>query len=147
MVPERSKLSSFGVRGWLNVSLNTSGDHTSSFHVAWGDPIWHSKGWRWPTKWNGVGSEEEFWGFSVIAAKPVYSTNKNAISPKGLSDATYHGLKFPSLAKLGKWVKGFQSHGMCRNLKQGSICICLVVDILGPNEVIWTSVAYLPRVS
>lgn len=51
---------------------------------------------KWGREWG------ELWGFSVIAAKPAYSANINAISPKGLSDATYRGLKFPPFGKLGK---------------------------------------------
>lgn len=54
---------------------------------------------------------------------------------KALYDGTYSGLEFPPSGKLGKLVKEFQSHGMCRNLKQGSVCVC-PVDILVPNEVI-----------
>lgn len=40
MVTERCKLSlSFGVKGWLNRSLDMSGDRTYSFHVVWGKPM------------------------------------------------------------------------------------------------------------
>lgn len=47
MVTERCKLSlSFGVRGWSNISLSLdmSGDHTYSFHIAWRKPCGIAKG-------------------------------------------------------------------------------------------------------
>lgn len=100
-----------------------------------------------PAKWSGVRVWDRTWVFFVIAAKPAYSTKISSIFPKALYGATYQDLRFPPFGKLGEWIKGILRHGMCRNLKQGSVCICLVVDILVPNEVIWTSVAYLPRAS
>ena len=40
MVTERRKVSlSFGVKDWLNASLDMLGGHTHSLYVAWGLPI------------------------------------------------------------------------------------------------------------
>ena len=40
MVTERRKVSlSFGVKDWLNASLDMFGGHTHSLYVAWGVPI------------------------------------------------------------------------------------------------------------
>lgn len=134
---------------WSQCLVKWKREHISrpcSFHVAWREPIQCSKGWRQPTRGSGLGSGE-LWGFFVTATKPTYSVDVSSTFLKNLYDVTsVWCLKFPPFGKLGKWVKGFQSQGMWRNLKQGSICICLV-DIVVPNEVIWTSVAYLPRAS
>ena len=97
MVTERRKVSlSFGIKDWLNASLDMSVGHTHSFYVFWGVPIGGGKRWRQLTKWNRGAVMESSGGPFIIVAKPVYSANISSVqfSCSVVSDSLQpHGLQ------------------------------------------------------